>query len=160
MRNIIKAIMAALVTAGCSSIDCPLNNMVYTRYQVRNALGVADTLRDTLTISTVRTDGIDSVLINRNTSTTGFTLPISYTNAEDIFFVERKGLAYSVIDTLRVGKTDVVHFESTDCAPSYFHTINSVETTRHGIDSVKIVNKTVNYDTQNINFNIFFKAGI
>ena len=62
-----------LLAASCSSIDCPMNSLVYTQYQLMRPDGRVDTLADTLTISTQRTaDGSDSVLINRNVRKTEF----------------------------------------------------------------------------------------
>ena len=46
--------------AACSTLDCPLNNTVYTKYRLA---GNITTLTDTLTISTNRIEGTDSVLI-------------------------------------------------------------------------------------------------
>ena len=43
-----------------------MNSLVYTQYAVCNADGSTATLQDTLTISTNRADGNDSVLINRD----------------------------------------------------------------------------------------------
>ena len=60
------ALMFLLVAGiSCSSVDCPMNSLVYTQYAVCNADGSTATLQDTLTISTNRADGNDSVLINR-----------------------------------------------------------------------------------------------
>ena len=123
------AVGLAALTVSCSSIDCPLNSLVYTQYQLMTADGRIDTLTDTLTISTSRmTDGSDSVLINKNVKTTGFSLPISY-----------------------------AQFESVDCSPSYFHTITGVTTTHNAIDSIVIKNPDVNYDTSKKHFYIYFK---
>ena len=145
--------------AACSSIDCPLNSLVYTQYQLMNAAGRVDTLADTLTISTKRTDGNDSVLINRSVRTTEFSLPISYSQPQDVFFVETIDTLTKAVtlDTITVEKVDRPHFESVDCSPSYFHTITAVGTTHNAIDSVVINNPDVDYDTSRKHFNIYFK---
>ena len=52
MRKIIPMVlvmMAMMIVAGCSSIDCPLNNTTYTKYKL---MGNVTTLADTMTIST------------------------------------------------------------------------------------------------------------
>lgn len=147
-----------LLTAACSSIDCPMDNLVYTQYQLLRPDGTADTLSDTLTIYTNRHDGNDSVLINRDVAVSTIDLPISYTNPVDSFFFETKDTLTksTFIDTLVVAKEDKIHFESVDCAVSYFHTLTSVSCTNHRIDSVRIINHNVSYDTSKKHFNIYF----
>ena len=109
-----------LLAASCSSIDCPLNSLVYTQYQLMTPEGRVDTLADTLTIYTKRvTDGSDSVLINRNVRTTEFSLPISYSQAQDVFYFETIDTVTKVTttDVVTITKEDHPHFESVDCAP-------------------------------------------
>ena len=148
-----------LITASCTTIDCPLNSLVYTQYKLMNAEGKADTLTDTLTISTVKTDGTDSILINKNINTTEFALPISYSLPQDVFYFETKDTltGTATIDTITVTKTDRPHFESVDCSPLYFHTITAVSTTHNAIDSAKIINSDVSYDTSKKHIYIYFK---
>lgn len=149
-------VVALVVIYSCSSIDCPLNNRVYTQYALLTPSGVADTMKLSMTISTNRIDGEDSVLINKDENFTAFSLPISNGMPRDSFFVELASETASTLDTIIVGKEDRMHFESTDCAPSYFHNLLSVSTTHHAIDSVVIKNHEVNYDTSKKHFNIYF----
>lgn len=147
-----------LVTA-CSSIDCPLNSLVYTQYQLMDATGKVDTLSDTLTISTNCSNGNDSVLINKSVNTISFSLPISYSHQQDIFFFETKDTLtkQTLLDTVSVTKEDIPHFESVDCAPAFFHKIVSINYTLHNIDSVIINYADVNYDTSKKHVYIYFK---
>ena len=154
------AVGLAALTVSCSSIDRPLNSLVYTQYQLMTADGRIDTLTDTLTISTSRmTDGSDSVLINKNVKTTGFSLPISYAQPQDVFYFETIDTVTktTTLDVVTVTKEDHPHFESVDCSPSYFHTITGVTTTHNAIDSIVIKNPDVNYDTSKKHFYIYFK---
>ena len=48
----VLVMMAMMIMAGCSSIDCPLNNTTYTKYKL---MGNITTLADTMTISTTKT---------------------------------------------------------------------------------------------------------
>ena len=50
MRRIILAAVTAAVVSACSSIDCPVQNSVYTNYALYKADGGVDTLRDTLSV--------------------------------------------------------------------------------------------------------------
>lgn len=161
MSNIPRIIwllaMPAMLLMACSSLDCPLNNRVLTNYRLMTADGRTDTLKVAMTVSTNRIDGADSVLINSDVNVTGFTLPVSNAQPRDTFFISLDGDAFSSLDTLVVEKSDMMHFESTDCAASYFHTITGVTTTHHAIDSVAVNNKQVDYDTSKTHFRIYFK---
>ena len=156
---LLLAAAAMMLAVSCASIDCPMDSLVYTQYQLRTASGAVDTLADTLTISTARIDGQDSVLINQDVNITEFSLPISYAQAQDVFFIETKdSVAETVwLDTVTVTKEDHPHFESVDCSPAYFHTLTGVSYTRNALDSVVIVNPDVNYDTSKKHFHIYFK---
>lgn len=147
-----QAVMLLMVMfiAACSSVDCPLNNTVYTKYKL---MGRVTTLPDTLTISTTRTNGTDSILLNQQVNTDSFSLPISYAQDEDVLYFKTNNL----LDTVWVGKTNEAHFESVDCGVNYFHTLTGVRFTRNAIDSIIINNKTVNYDASKTHFFIYFK---
>lgn len=152
--------LATLLAAmSCSSIDCPLNTSVRVQYQLMNAAGEVDTLKDTLTISTTRTDDTDSVLINKKVGATGFSLPLSYSRETDEFYVDVKDtqLKVSTLDTIYVTKENVPHFESVDCAPSFFHRITSVSHTGNAIDSIVINHPEVNYDATRKHLLIYFR---
>ena len=61
MRKIIPfVVFMVLAMVGCTSLDCPLNNTVYTKYKL---MGDNKTLKDTLTISTKKIEGTDIELI-------------------------------------------------------------------------------------------------
>lgn len=155
-RLSIAVIAISLFLAGCSSIDCPLNNVVYAKYKLA---GQTTTLTDTLTISTARSiDGSDTVLINRQEKTDSFSLPMSYQGAQDVFYIETRSTDRQVYhDTLTVSKQDQPHFESVDCTPNYFHTITGVACTHNTIDSIVIKQRNVTYDASQTHFLIYFK---
>lgn len=152
-------LLSGLVTA-CSSIDCPLNNTVYTIYVLKNAELKPDTLKDTLYVWTPRqvTELGDTVLLNRSVRTTTFSLPMSYVNDVDVLcFLRQTTKQTLLLDTVWVYKTNTPHFESVDCSPNYFHEITDVKLTHNGIDSIVIASKTVNYVPKD-NFYIYFKS--
>ena len=162
MRRLIPLLVLAIgLLAACSSIDCPYNNTVYSQYALmRGDTLLPDTLNDTLTIMTARRDGKDTILFNKGVKTTSFSLPMSYTLNEDALFLQLKDTLGNIVnDTIRVSKTNTPHFESVDCAMSYFHTITAVSTSKHAIDSVVLTNPNVNYDTSLPHFRIYFKSG-
>ena len=143
-----------LAMVGCTSLDCPLNNTTYTKYRL---MGNITTLNDTMTISTTKTEGTDSVLINKDVKVDSFILPMSYHQPEDVFYFEIRNQENQVFkDTVTVKKEDFSHFESVDCNPAFFHTITEVKTTHNLIDSIVINNKDVNYDASKAHFYIYF----
>ena len=156
MRKIIPIILIVVaVMVSCTTLDCPLNNTVYAKYKLKGSIAK---LSDTLTISTTRLAGSDSVLINKDVNIDSFILPMSYTQPEDVFFFEMRDTVLHEVfkDTVKVKKEDQPHFESVDCKPSYFHTITSIETTHNRIDSIVINHKEVNYDATKTHFYIYF----
>ncbi|MFC2759113.1 DUF6452 family protein [Hallella multisaccharivorax] len=150
MRKLLYLLIIAALLGACSTVDCPLNNTVYTNYVLR---GPVRTLPDTLTISTRTGNGADSVLINKQVNTDSFSLPVSYTRNEDVLVFQTNHL----LDTISIEKTNIPHFESVDCGVNYFHTITGVKFTRHAIDSVVIHHNSVNYDVSQKHFYIYFK---
>ena len=169
-----------LLFLSCSSIDCPMNTTVSTKYGLYKSDGTADTLKDTLTVITLqRIAGHDPVLLNRSVNTTTMDIPISYQSDEDVLYFVRSfpylyettvineegievdtilELAAYLTDTVTVVKTNRKHFESIDCTPSFFHTIRNVTYTRNAIDSIVINNPEVNYDPFKEHFRVYFKS--
>lgn len=143
-------LLAVVMMAACSSVDCPLNNTVYTNYKL---MGRVTTLPDVLTISTTRQNGADSILINQQENTDSFSIPMSFAQDVDILYFRTN----NTLDTVWVEKTNRPHFESVDCGLNYFHTITGVRNTRHAIDSIVINQKEVTYDATPKHFYIYFK---
>lgn len=157
-------LLAALLLAACSSIDCPLNNRVMATYKW--AGDVTTLSQDTLTVSTLRSqsEGDDTVLVNRTIGVDSINLPMSYSRAEDEFFFTFTPVADSTsartaaTDTVWVAKTDEAHFEAVDCSPAVFHTITGVRHTRHAIDSIRINNNQVTYNDAKAHILVYLKA--
>ena len=153
------AVAAASLLAACSSIDCPVQNTVYTAYGLYKPGGERDTLRDTLTVLTARRDGTDSVLLNRSLNTTAFELPMSYTApADTLVFRIDAASGRTTTDTLWVEKDNYPHFESVDCNISFFHYITRVRWTHNAIDSVVVNKQHVDYDASTEHFHLYLKA--
>ena len=172
MRKVVIILFVALLAA-CTSIDCPVQNSVYTVYSLKKADGSADTLKtDTLWVWTPRVNGSgasrddvfdanDTVLINRlyGDKASSFSLPISYTLPEDtlcLLLCDKDKVFYH--DTIFVKKENYPHFESVDCQASYFHTITDVRWTNNFIDAVVINNPNVTYDASTEHFHLYLKT--
>ncbi len=162
MRKIIIVTFLAFAIVACTTIDCPVQNLVYTNYAIKKADGTVDTLNtDTLWIISKRANGTDTLLLNAlcGSSATAFSLPISYTQPEDVFIsLLSCNSGKQFIDTIRIKKDNFPHFESVDCQAAYFHTITAVNTTHNVIDSLVIHHPYVNYDITNTHYYIYFKA--
>jgi hypothetical protein len=150
---LVATIAVVIDFTGCSSIDCPLNSTTHCVYSL-----AGDTLTDTLTVSTTRRDGNDTVLLNKSTSITQFEIPMSYGgNYDELLFERNNTDSTQTLDTVTVEKDNLTHFEAVDCNPAFFHTLKSVRTTHNGIDSIKIVNPNVTFDNSHAHIEIYFK---
>ena len=150
--------------AGCSSIDCPVQNIVSVQYEICDKTGKALPLTDSLSVVTMRVDGeyIDitkllnsnDVTLNRLIGKSSFSLPISYSHPEDVLFFCFTDTAKTVVDTVWIKKDDIPHFESVDCNAAFFHEITDVRHSRHYIDSLVLLNKSVTYDQTTVHFRL------
>jgi len=158
MRKLIYIAIAAVALAGCSSIDCPLNNKVYATYKFE---GGASSVPGILTVSTPRAqaEGSDTVLVNLVSGVDSLSLPMSYVAPEDSLFFrfENEGLE-PVTDTVLVAKQNMPHFESVDCNPTFFHTITGIRHTDYAIENIEITNNNVTYNAAKAHFLIRFKS--
>lgn len=150
-------LLPLLLLVGCSSIDCPLNHTVLMKVCVDDGGYMTG---DTVSIFAHRTDGTDTLLANRLVDDASAYLHLSYQGGTDHFVLLKKDtLNHITLDTLRVSQTSLPHFESVDCAPTYFHTLEQVTTTHHAIDSAVLSRTTVDYDTTRTHITIYYKVG-
>lgn len=150
-----------LFITACSSIDCPVQNTIAVYYKIcsfDNGEEVTDTLNDTLYVWTQRSDGKDTLLLNRGVNITSFSLPPSYSHPEDmlVFYVVDTAHVWT-LDTVWLKKNDIPHFESVDCSAHFFHELTAVRSTHRGIDTIIINNPSVTYDPTVVNLHIHFK---
>ena len=162
MRKTALVILTLTLVMACASLDCPVNNIVATRYSLQKPDGTPDTMGvDTLWIWTKSTDGTDVMLVNRlcGTKATYFSIEPSLTLPVDMVCLEVEDTIGTVWDdTIWVTKEDYPHFEGVDCKASYFHTITGVRSTRRIIDTVIINKNTVDYDASTAHFLLRLKA--
>lgn len=149
IRHIVSSISIFVLLFGglswlssCSDIDCPVTNGVWTNYVVQG-----DTLHDTLTISAIRENRTDTILLNKQVNTTKFSLPMSYSGDSDkLRFVFKSKAGVTTIDTVTISKTNISHFESVDCPPAFFHTLTAVSAKGTRVSQIEISNPNVDYD--------------
>lgn len=168
---ILFASLSSVVISSCSTIDCPVQNTVSVQYEIRDKAGAALSLKDSLSVITTSAEGNNIVLeittrdeksttiLNRLTGKSSFSLPISYSHPEDILFFCFKDSVKTVIDTVWIKKDDIPHFESVDCAAAFFHELTGVRHTHNAIDSLVLINTSVNYDVQTVHFYLYPKTG-
>lgn len=149
-------VLTAALLAGCSAIDCPMNNMVHTRFAFK---GEVSTLTDTLTVWAVRQNGTDTILYNRGVNISTFSIPISYQQEEDMLVFQFKNptTKVSTNDTIYIKKENTPHFESADCPPTFFHKLTEVSCTHHLLDDVVINETEVDYDATKQHIYIYYR---
>lgn len=160
------AVAHVLVTS-CSTIDCPAINTVRTYYQICNSDGTKMTFKSALSVISKRSNGTDTLLfsnladtllLNRGTEISDFSLPVSYSHPEDILVFVYSNLAGDeiyAIDTAWIKKDDIPHFESVDCNVSFFHRLTGVRHTNNFIDSLVIKETSVTYDQTKVHFFLY-----
>lgn len=143
----------ALGPVACTSIDCPLDNVVALKCGLYdNASGSRLSLSQTLT---VRAGGQkDTILLNAASGIGDFLLPLRYGSVCDTLlfeFSDAEGRAAT--DSVFLSHRVMPHFESIDCPAAMFHELGGVRHTSHPlsllpltIDSIAVVRKIVNYD--------------
>ena len=168
---VLFASLSSVVISSCSTIDCPVQNTVSVQYEIRDKAGAALSLKDSLSVVTTSAEGNNIVLeittrdeksttiLNRLTGKSSFSLPISYSHPEDILFFCFKDSVKTVIDTVWIKKDDIPHFESVDCAAAFFHELTGVRHTHNAIDSLVLINTSVDYDVQTVHFYLYPKTG-
>lgn len=156
MHSMLRLSFVATLMVGataCTSIDCPLDNIVVMTCGLYSAeSGASLTLSDTLT---VRAGGEkDTILLNRAQGISSFSLPLRQGAQQDTLLLRFSNSAGQwATDTLYVSHTNEAHFESIDCPSAIFHTLQTTSWTSHPlsqmpltVDSVAIVRKAVNYE--------------
>ena len=167
---ILFTIHCSLFTTSCSSIDCPVQNTVSVQYEIRDKVGKALSITDSLSVISTRRDGKDillnfttrvddqKIILNKLVGESAFSLPISYSHPEDILYFCFKDSVKTVVDTVWIKKDDIPHFESVDCSASFFHELTDVRHTHNAIDSLVLVNRSVTYDVQTVHFYLYPKT--
>ena len=143
------------LVAACSSIDCPLNSKVYTKYKLAGEVKKID---GKLTAIIDLGDENDSTWFNQITAVDSFEIPMSYQREEDKIHLIYTDTVTTYHDTIVIKKTNTPHFEAVDCSPAFFHHVENISYTRNCIDSIVINNPNVNYDASKSTFYIYFKS--
>ena len=150
--------LSSLVVFSCSSIDCPVQNIVSVQYEIRDKAGDALSITDSLSVISERADG-KYVSLNRLIGKSAFSLPISYSHPEDVLYFCFTNTAGTVVDTVWIKKDDIPHFESVDCSAAFFHELTNVRHTHNAIDSLVLINTSVTYDVNTVHFYLYPKTG-
>ena len=139
--RLLGSLLLVVGLGACSNDDCPINNTVQGKMAFYNLQGKSISI-DTLTVSVVRPQG-DSVVLNRMNYASEVLFPLSYTHDTDtLIFVYGGGLR----DSLYVDHINIPVLVSVDCGTAMYHTITSVGSTHHGIDTLILNSSEVNYD--------------
>ena len=101
--------LAVTLVVSCSSIECPLKNLVATNYEIYDSDGLLLELSDTLTIYSKTKEGKDTILLNRAIEIESFSLPISKSHPEDVLYFHFFAPNYDETDTTCFGTDEVLH---------------------------------------------------
>ena len=157
-------LLPALIIAGCSSTDCPLNNTVYLSARFYNSSsGAVTNITDTLSV--IAGGKNNTLILNRFVNFNQINLPMGYVQTSDTLLFCFKTKAGTVVDQVVVENTNVPHFVSLDCSTAFFHTITGVSVSPRvptadfptAIDSIVILQPEVNYDERE-NLQIYFST--
>ena len=137
--------LIAIGMASCSSDDCPINNTVLGKMVFYDSLGDAIKINVPLSMIVMRPQG-DSVILNRQSSASEVTFPLSYTHETDAFVFCYDFSSVILYDTLYISHTNTPTLVSVDCGTAMYHTITSAHSTHTFIDTLIIKSSEVNYD--------------
>jgi len=155
LKKVLMMLTAFLLLTGCSSVDCQMGSKIAATYELA---GDITTLSDTLTVYTTRANETDTILLNKLSGASSFSLPVSYSNPADTLYFLLQNETGFTIDTVAVSKIDQPSFKSIDCTPLFTHIVTQVEYTRHAIDSIVINNRTITYDSSQSHFLVYLKS--
>ena len=156
MRRI-AFIFIVLLLVACDAVDCPLSAVKGCKYELAGADTV---LTDTLSVVAKRIEKQDTILLNRFIQGKTFVIPVSYKQPSDLLlFLFTDTFNVTRTDTVRLYKTDISHFESVDCSPTFFHQLDKIEYTHHVIDSIVISKSIIDYDTISSHLQLYIKPG-
>lgn len=166
----IAILTAGIVIAGCSSIDCSLENRVLCHMRFVDMDGDSVVLKYPLTVVLVRAAGDTVHYYNRQENASSIDVPLSYVGEEDMLEMELEipdtvevesyvtytdsdtgvemtdtvvkdtVIYYPLVDEIRIRKTNEPWFESVDCGAHYNHTIEAAEADTHNFIDHIIVN--------------------
>jgi hypothetical protein len=128
--------------SSCDLLDCTQGQVSLLRIKLTDLEGHGLTLSDTLTITTC---GTDSILLNRATGVKEILLPLSYHYPVDTFILRHYNNEYLEIDSLFVGKSNDIYFESPDCPTVMMHNIGFAKCSENFVDSVSILANKVDF---------------
>ncbi len=145
-RHIIPTVLfAAMLTTGCSSIDCNINGRVMCHYALQDGDGNSVQLQYPLSVTFHREYAdSDTIYINQQSNVASLDLPMSYNaDTDEIALTLTIDQDTEITDVVRIKKTNIPQFESVDCAPRYHHEIEAISSTHNFIDTVIVNNPKV-----------------
>lgn len=148
VQHIVASFAIFLVLVGmvaCSGEDCPINNTVMGKMAFYDQYGEATGIGVILTVSAVRPQG-DSVVLNQQYGSSEVLFPLSYAHATDTFVFCYVNSQYVAYDSIYISHTNTPTLVSVDCGTAMYHTITSVSSTSHLIESITLKSSEVNYD--------------
>jgi hypothetical protein len=145
-RYILRLFCALLLLVGvsaCSGDDCPINNTVQGKMAFYDEYGEAIAYTGVLSVYVVRPQG-DSVVLNMKTDASEVLFPLSYIHETDTLIFDYNNAG--VYDSLFISHENLPTLVSVNCGAAMFHSLTSVSSTHHLIDTLILKSSAVNYD--------------
>lgn len=159
MRKVVYALFAiAGLLAGCTSVDCSMNNIVAGVYGFRSLSGDSLVkLKDYKLTVAIGNNAAHDTLLNKQENVSTFTLPVSYileTDELHFMFLDSENDTVAK-DIVRINKTNEPVFEGTDCGLRYHHKVLSATTTTNFLDSIVVNNDYISNDLTKVHFYLY-----
>lgn len=153
------AAVAAVVAAGCGVYscsdvdDCSIDGRAMINCTVYTINPDTETSEnDTLPTLTVTALGTDSIIVNRMSNVTTFSVPLSYVSDSTVLVLHYDYANNPALsDTICIRQTNTPYFESLDCGYTVSQTVDGVDYTKVQLDSIYIKNENANTNgTENL----------
>lgn len=163
--TIIGIITLILLTASCSSTDTCQEDLSNSNLKATLYRNIYDDVSESYTSQkfsipvTICGIGSDSLLYD-STYTSSIAIPLNLLDSVSLYsfttFHKINDSTTTVYtDTIQIEYSNTLQLISLECGCATMHTITSVRSTVHAVDSCVIENADVNYQTTHNNVNIF-----
>lgn len=147
-------LMSVFFFPACEVENCPPNSLTYAQFNFVDQYGRSIEYTDTLTVvgRMVTADTtINDTLINRETSVSSLSLPLSYNNeTQFIIRYNRQGQ-----DVITVKHRNIPYFMNLDCGTMMFYEVTEATSTNRMMDSLVITNPNID-NNEKENFKLYF----
>ncbi len=145
LQAVIYTTIIAIMCASCSESNCVLGREVATHVSFIGSVSKKNlACQGPASLFICRQDAGDTVVLNKYKNLSMFTLPLNSAATSDTYIIEYD-TTLRIRDTFTIRYQNRPTFESLECGTTMFHTLLEITGTNHGMDSIVIARKDVNY---------------